>query len=130
MSPSLTKFFDRAKSFLDASSLEVKEHVVSNIKGSPKVFISLEEEKEGVGLDLLKSTISFDSRLRDGGYGAVFSFTEEGFSDFIEGKSLAQCAFENKVVTSGSSDNLFLASLYLDELAKEVRSMGQSQALH
>jgi len=126
----LTSFFDKAKNFLDVASLDVHAHVVNNLTGSPKVFISVDEEKAGVVFDLIKSSISYDGKLRDGGFGAVFSFTDKGFDDFIAGKSLAQCAFENILRTSGTSESLFLASLYLDELAKEVRDLNDSHSLH
>ncbi len=130
MLPILTTFFQKAKNVLDESSLSVQSHVVTSLNGSPKVFISIDEEKEGISVDLQKASISFEGKLRDGGFGAIFSFTDQGFSDFIEGKSLAQCAFENSVQTSGSSDSLFLASLYLDELAKEVRDLDDTHSIH
>ncbi len=126
----LTNFFQKAKSILDASSLPVQAHVASNLNGSPKIFISVDEEKERISLDLLKSTISFEGRLREGGYGSVFSFTDIGFTDFVEGKSLAQCSFEGILQTSGSSDSLFLASLHLDELAKELRGLDDTHSIH
>ncbi len=130
MFPALIEFFQKAKIFLDASALSVQSHVSSNLSGSPKVFISFDDEKEGISIDILKASISFEGRIRDGGFGSIFSFTDQGWDDFVQGKSLSQCAFEGLVQTSGSSDSLFLASLYLDELAKVVREQHDSYSIH
>lgn len=130
MVPTLTAFFENVKSVLEADVLPVHSHIVRNLKGSSKVFISVDEEKDGVIFDLIKSSIVFDGRLREGAFGAVFNFSSKGFTNFTEGKSMSQCAFEGSLHTSGSSETLFLASLYLDEIAKEVRGLGDSQSLH
>lgn len=130
MVPSLTAFFEKVKSVLEASPLAIHSHVVKTLKGSSKIFISLDDEKQGVIFDIVKNTINFDGRLREGAFGAVLNFSEVSFKEFIEGKSLAQCAFEGTLITSGASEILFLASLYLDEIAKEARGLGDSHSLH
>ena len=79
MLPILTTFFQKAKNVLDESSLSVQSHVVTSLNGSPKVFISIDEEKEGISVDLQKASISFE--------GNQIYFEKETGKTFVIGKS-------------------------------------------